>query len=590
MKDFLKYTLAAIIGVMIAGFLGFLLLMGIFSAMISMSDQPASIKDKSLLVLRLDNEIVERADKNPLDALSIPGITGTGKTGLDDILECIEKAKTDDKIRGIYLNPSTVNAGIASLEEIRDALVDFKESGKFIYAYGESWSQKAYYLVSVADKIILNPSGTIEFRGLSAQSNFFKGALEKVGVEVQVIRHGKFKAAVEPYILEKMSNESRLQTEAYIGSLWNQMLMDISTSRDLSLDELNKLADGVTTFQRAEDLRSNGLVDTLMYKDELLVELKKITSIKESSDIRVTDVSEYINVPSKTDGKGLARDKVAVIYASGEIDLGTGGLNGIDSEELSRTLREARQDTSIKAIVLRINSPGGSAYGSEVIWREVKLASETKPVIASMGDYAASGGYYIAAPADTIMADRTTITGSIGIFGLIPNAEELLNDKLGITQDVVNTNDHSDILSLTRKLSPYEQALMQEYIEEGYDTFISRVADGRNMSKEQVDEIGQGRVWDAENARKNGLVDIYGGINDAIDLAVEMSGLERYRIVKLPEIADPLEELLKELSGTAYMRIMKNELGDQYKVYQQLKAITNAQGVLMRTPFDIQIH
>ena len=590
MKDFLKYTLASIIGVMIAGLLGIMLLMGIFSAMISMSDQPASIKDKTLLILRLDNEIVERTDKNPFDALSIPGISGIGKTGLDDILECIEKAKTDTKIRGIYLNPSTVNAGIASLEEIRNALIDFKESGKFIYAYGESWSQKAYYLVSVADKIIINPRGTIEFRGLSAQSNFFKGALEKVGVEVQVIRHGKFKAAVEPYILDKMSDESRLQTEAYIGSLWNQMLMDISTSRGLSLDELNKLADGVTSFQRAEDLKLNGLVDTLMYKDELLAELKTMISIKESSDLRVTDISEYINVPAKTDGKGLARDKIAVIYANGDIDMGTSGLDGIDSEELSRTLREARQDTSIKAIVLRINSPGGSAYGSEVIWREVKLASETKPVIASMSDYAASGGYYIAAAADTIMADRTTITGSIGIFGLIPNIEELLNDKLGITQDVVNTNDHSDILSLTRKLSPYEQALMQEYIEDGYDTFISRVAEGRNMSKEQVDEIGQGRVWDAENAKNNGLVDIYGGINDAIDLAVEISGVERYRIVKLPEIADPLEELLKNLSGTAYMRIMQNELGDQYNIYQQLKAITNAQGILMRTPYDVQIN
>ena len=590
MKDFLKYTLASIIGVMIAGFLGFLLLMGIFTAMISMSDQPVSIKDKSLLILRLDNEIVERTNKNPFDAFSIPGISGIRKTGLDDILECIEKAKTDTQIRGIYLNPSTVNAGIASLEEIRDALIDFKESGKFIYAYGESWSQKAYYLVSVADKIILNPRGTIEFRGLSAQSNFFKGALEKVGVEVQVIRHGKFKAAVEPYILDKMSDESRLQTEAYIGSLWNQMLMDISISRGLSMDELNKLADGVTTFQRAEDLKLNGLVDTLMYKDELLTELKTMTSIKESSDLRVTDISEYRNVPAKTDGKGLARDKIAVVYASGDIDMGTGGLDGIDSEELSRTLREARQDTSIKAIVLRINSPGGSAYGSEVIWREVKLASETKPVIASMGDYAASGGYYIAAAADTIMADRTTITGSIGIFGLIPNIGELMNDKLGITQDVVNTNDHSDILSLTRKLSPYEQALMQEYIEDGYDTFISRVAEGRNMNKEQVDEIGQGRVWDAENAKNNGLVDIYGGINDAIDLAVEISGVDRYRIVKLPEIADPLEALMKNLSGTAYMRIMKNELGDQYNIYQQLKSITNAQGILMRTPFDVQIN
>lgn len=589
MKDFLKFTLASIIGVIVVGFLGLILLMGIFSAIISASDQPTSIEDNSIFVLRFENQIVERSADSPLSGINLFGVATTGQTGLDDILECIEKAKNDDNIRGIYLNPTTINAGWATLEEIRDALSDFKNSGKFIYAYGEILTQKAYYIVSVADKVVLNPRGTIELRGLSAQSTFFKGALDKIGVEVQVIRHGKFKAAVEPYILDKMSDENRLQTEIYVGNIWNQVLAGISTSRGITIDDLNKMADEVTTFQKSEYLQANGLVDELLYKDEVIDELREMTDMDAQSDLRLTDISEYKNVPKTTDGKGLARDKIAVIYASGEIDMGSGSPNGINSDELSRTLREAREDSTIKAIVLRINSPGGSAYGSEVIWREVQLAVETKPVIASMGDYAASGGYYIAAAADTIMADLTTITGSIGIFGLVPNAKELLNDKLGITQDVVNTNAHSDILSFTRKLTPFELDLMQNYIEDGYDTFISRVADGRHMDKQQVDDIGQGRVWDSQSAQDNGLVDLFGGINDAIQLAVEETGLERYRIVKLPEIEDPFQVFLRNISGTVKMKLIKEELGDNYLIYEQLKEISSTRGILARLPFEVNL-
>lgn len=589
MKDFLKYTLATIVGLLIAGFIGIFLLIGTFSAMLSMTEQPANVKDKSLLLIRLDEKIVERSDKNPLNELELPGFTGTRQIGLNDVLDAINKASTDDRIRGIYLNPSIINAGIGSVEEIRNALIAFKKSGKFIYAYGEALTQKAYYLVSVADKVVLNPKGMIEFQGLSAQRNFFKNALEKLGVEVQVIRHGKFKAAVEPFMLEEMSPENRLQTKTYIGSIWNQMLADISDSRGLGIDELNDLANSVVTFQRAELLKEKGLVDTLMYKDEVINDLKELTSIREKNDLRVVDLRQYAKIPAATDGKGLARDKIAVIYANGDIDMGDDGLNGINSEELSRTIREARRDSSIKAIVLRINSPGGSAYGSEIIWREVKLAAEAKPVIASMGDVAASGGYYIAAAADTIMADRTTITGSIGIFALIPNAGELLNDKLGVTQDVVNTNEHADILSLTRKMTGFEQALLQQYIEDGYDTFIGRVADGRGISKEQVDEIGQGRIWAAENAMNIGLVDLYGGVNDAVKLAAEKSGLERYRTVQLPKIKDPFEEWLKGFSGNARMWILENELGENYKIYQELKELTKTRGILARVPYNIHI-
>ena len=589
MKSFLKYTLATIVGVMIAGFIMMILSIGIVSSIVSMSDKPVTVKDKSILILRLENEVIERSNKSPFSDLDIPGFSGTKQTGLNDILSCIAKAKTDDRIEGIYLNPSAIRAGLATVEEIRNALIDFKTSGKFIYAYGEALSQKAYYLLSVADQLVLNPKGMVELKGISAQRNFYKNALAKVGVEMQVVRHGKFKAAVEPYLLEKMSPENRLQTQTYVGSLWNQMLADIAVSRGMTVADLNGLADGVTTFQGAEYLLSKGLVDTLKYKDQVIDDLKKLTATKESKDVQSIDIAHYAKVAVETDGKGLARDKIAVIYASGGIDMPGSGSQDIDSEVLSRTIREARRDSTIKAIVLRINSPGGSAYGSEVIWREVKLAAEAKPVIASMGDVAASGGYYIAAAADTILADHTTITGSIGIFGVIPNISELLNDKLGITQDVVNTNEHSDILALTRPMTSFEKGLLQNYIEEGYSTFTSRVAEGRGMTQEAVDEVGQGRVWAAENALEIGLVDQYGGINDAIQLAETMAGLDRYRIVSLPKIKDPFEEWLKELSGTARMWVMKQEMGDTYPIYQQLKQIKQTRGILARMPYDLQL-
>ncbi len=586
MKDFLKYTLATIVGVLLSGVVGFFLLASIVTAILSFSDQPTIVEENSMLVLTLDNEIVERAEDNPFSGIDFMGVMTLGQTGLDDILESIEKAKDDENILGIYLNPSSISAGIATVEEIRDALIDFKESGKFIYAYSENISQLTYYLVSVADKIMLNPVGTVDFKGLSAQVMFYKDILDKVGVEVQIIRHGKFKSAVEPYMLNEMSDASRLQTEAYANSIWDQIVADISVSRGISVEKLNELADGTTTFMTAQDVLANGMVDALMYKDEVLAELKEKTSTEEKDDLHTVGISEYKNVPEKTDGKGLARDKIAVIYASGGIDTQVNNAL-INSEDLSRTIREARRDSSIKAIVLRINSPGGSAYGSDVIWREVQLAAETKPLIASMGDYAASGGYYIAAAADTIMADRTTITGSIGVYGTIPNAGELLNDKLGINVDVVNTNDYSDILNYTRPMSAYEEALIQDYVEKIYDDFITHVSDGRSMDKADVDEIGQGRVWDSVNAQNIGLVDLFGGVNDAIDLAAELANVERYRVVKLPEMQDPLIKLLGGLSTSIQTKFLKNKLGDQYLIYQQIEEVVNARGIYARIPYAI---
>ena len=589
MKQFLKFTLASIVGVMVAGLLLLFITIGVITAMVSGSDEPVQSESNSVLLLKFDHQIVDRARKNPLEGLDFGMFQGEKTVGLNDMLDCIRKAKTDHNILGIYLNPMDIQAGMATVEEIRSALKDFKTSGKFIYAYGDAFSQKAYYLVTVADSLVLNPQGSVDFRGLGGERTFFKKGLEKLGVEMQIIRHGKFKSAVEPFLLDKMSPENRLQTETYMKSMWSEMLTDISASRKMGLDELNDIADAVATFRKADFAKQKNLVDRLKYKDQVIDDLKKLTNTDAKDDVKAIDIYKYIKVPDANGPKTLARKKIAVIYASGDIDSGT-SEDDIKSEDLSRTIREARRDSSIKAIVLRINSPGGSAYGSDVIWREVKLAAQAKPLIASMGDVAASGGYYIACAADTIMADRTTITGSIGIFGMIPNFQNLLSNKLGITQDVVTTNEHSDMISVTRPMSAFERDLMQQMIESGYDTFISRVAEGRKMEKTAVDEIGQGRVWAATNAKEIKLVDVYGGLTEAIELASKMAKLDNYRIVNLPKLKDPFEELMKEFTGSAKARFMKDELGETYKYYDQLRGVVSQRGILTRVPYDIDIH
>jgi len=592
MKIFLKYTLASVVGVFIAGFLIISFLIASLSTISSVIDNPApSLKDKSILVMKLDQSIVERTTKDPFRVLRYFKFYSSEEIGLNDIIDVIKKAKKDEKIRGIYLNPVDLSCGYATVEEIRNALIDFKKSGKFVYSYGEVFSQKAYYLVSVSDKIIMNPLGILELKGLSAQMHFYKGAMDKLGVDMQVIRHGKFKAAMEPFMRKDMSKENKLQTYTYMNSLWNQILSGISKSRNISVDKLNEIADGVTTFRTTDYLKSEGLIDTVMYKDQVLNDLKKKVRIKDDENLRTIGLSKYADVPAKTDGRGLAKEKVAIIYASGEIGMKSGGSSeNVDYEKLSRTIREARKDTSINAIVLRVNSPGGSAYGSEVIWREVKLAAKAKPFIVSMGDYAASGGYYIAAAADTIMADHTTITGSIGIFGAVPNAQNLLKDKIGITEDWVNTNKNSNFLSVTRPMTTFEKDYFQKYIEIGYDTFISRVAEGRNMTKAQVDSIGQGRVWSSENAMKNGLIDLYGGIGDAVKLAAKDAGLKRYRIVRLPKIKDPIEQFLNELYGNISFKILKSKMGSQFKIYEEMNRISQMKGMYARIPFDLEIN
>jgi len=543
-----------------------------------------------MLMLKLDRQIVDRAPRDPFSEINLPGLEKTRKIGLDDILVSIEKARTDDRIRCIYLDLSVINGGMAAVEEIRNSLLAFRDSSdKPIYAYGDMYDQMSFYLATAADKVVLNPKGVVDFRGLGGEVAFYKNALEKLGVEMQVVRHGKFKSAVEPFMLEKMSPENREQKMVYLSSMWNHMLKGISAERNIPVERLNELADRVMTFRKAEEVLATGLVDTLKYKDEVLDDLRKITGIASRKGIPLVTASDYAKVPVKKEQKTpFSRNKIAVIYASGDIGMSMGS-EGISGDKLSREIRKVRQDSSYKAIVLRIDSPGGSAYDSEVIWREVKLAAEEKSVVASMGNVAASGGYYIACAANQIFAQPNTITGSIGIFGIIPNAGEFINEKLGITIDVVKTNAHSDMPSLTRPMSEFERDLMQNSIEEGYSLFVSRVADGRKMEPAAVDSIGQGRVWSGENALQIGLVDQLGGLDEAVAAAADLAGLENYRIVKLPELADPLTELLKGGTDNARTWFLRRELGDAWPYYQQINQLKQMRGLYARIPFDMAI-
>ncbi len=591
MKEFIKYTLATVAGIFLTLVVGFFILMIVISVIVASTEKQVVVADRSMLLLKLDNQIVDRAPSDPFADLNIPGWEQTRKLGLDQILSAIEKAKDDDRIKCIYLNASVFNGGMAAAEEIRNALSDFRKScGKPVYAYSDLYDQKSYYLATIADKVVLNPQGVIDFRGLGGEVTFYKKALEKLGVEMQIVRHGKFKSAVEPYMLDKMSPENREQKMVYLNSMWNHMLEGISAARKIPADSLNRLADRVMTFRKGQQALRAGMVDTLKYKDQVLDDLRKITGTSPKKGIPFVTVSDYAKVPAKKGAakKRISHDKIAVIYASGEIG-NTMGDEGINAEKISREIRKVRQDSSYKAIVIRVDSPGGSAYDSEVIWREVKLAAEEKVVVASMSNLAASGGYYISCAADKIVAQPNTITGSVGIFGMIPNAGELLNDKLGITTDVVKTNEHADMPSFTRPMNEFERNLLQQYIEEGYALFVSRVADGRKMSRAAVDSIGQGRVWTGENALKIGLVDQWGGLSDAVKAAAEMAGIEDYRIVYLPELTDPFTELLK--GGTHNVRIwfMKKELGDNWKYFEQLQRISRMKGIYARIPFDIEV-
>lgn len=592
MKSFFKIFFASMLAIIITGVITGLIFFGIIAGLISSAgDKPVVVKENSILKITLDNEIVDRATDNPLQNIDFMSLQSNQKLGLYDILKCIKKAKTDKDIKGIYLELTDIEAGIATVEEIRNALVSFKDSGKFIISYSDYYSQKAYYLASASDKVYINPQGTIDFKGLSAELMFFKGTLEKLGVEPQIIRHGKFKSAIEPFILDKMSPENREQTITYMKSIWDNIVAGISDTRKITPFELNNLADSMK-IENANAALNYKLVDGLKYKDEIITELETLSGVTEKEGLRFTSLGNYKKSPEKKEErkKGLAKDKIAIIYASGEIDMGEGEDQKIGSEGLSKVIRKARKDSTIKAVVFRVNSPGGSALASEVIWREIVLTKKVKPVIVSMGDVAASGGYYISCPADVILADRNTITGSIGVFGVLWNGQKLMNEKLGITVDRVTTNTHSDIGSVFRPMEDSERAIIQKSVEEIYDVFITHVAEGRSIEKSQVDSVGQGRVWSGVNAKEIKLIDEFGGIERAIEIAKEKAKLENYRIVELPRQKDPFQQILEQLKGDSQESAIKQYLGFSFKYYKNLNELINLKGVQARLPYFININ
>ncbi len=578
---------ASMLGFILAGVVLIFIFIAIISAAISSKgERTVAVADNSVLEIRLENPVKERTSKNPFEDLNFD-LSQKHDLGLNDILKNIEKAKTDDHIKGIFLNLSSVNAGMAQLEEIRNALIQFKTSKKFIYAYSEEYDQANYYIASVADSVFLNPQGSFDWHGLRTELMFMKGALEKLEIEPEVIRHGKFKSAVEPFINEKMSPENRAQIAQLIHGIWNYYVQQVAESRNADPVVFQNAAYemSVRTTEKAVELR---LVDKLAYADEVQSALKKASGISEKDKVKFIALRKYNKAPGAS--KLFSNKKIAIIYAVGDIGGGDGDENSIGSDKLSAAIRKARLDTSIKAIVLRVNSPGGSALASEVIWREMLLAKKAKPVIVSMSDVAASGGYYIACAADTIVCEPNTITGSIGVFGLLFNAQKLLNNKLGLTFDTVKTGRFAGIGTPTRPLTPEERDIVQEEVERIYDTFISHVANGRNISKAEVDSLGQGRVWSGIDAKRLGLVDVLGGINTAIEIAAKKANLDNYRTISLPEGEDVLKKLIEDFSDDVSAGVTGKNFGTAYDYYFQVHSLLNQQGVLARMPFEINFH
>lgn len=589
MKKFLLYTLATITGIIIASFIFFFVLLGSLGALIASGDKSVSLSDHNVLVLKAGVPIPDRGNPSPWSGFDYINMTFSSTPGLNDILNNIRKAAGDKKISGILIENGLLPSGWATSDEIRVALEKFKESGKFVIAYSDYvLTQEGYFLSTAADKIYLNPGAVMDFKGLSGEVMFYKKALDKIGVEVQVIRHGKFKGAVEPFLLDGLSKENREQIKDYVGSIWKHVVADISQSRNISVEKLNKLADDLTANNPVDAL-ANNLIDGLIYRDALIDTLKTRSGVSLDDKIELVSMSKYTKIPDP-DKMFSADNKIAVIYAEGTIVMGKGNESNIGGNSYADLIRQERKDSNIKAIVLRVNSPGGSAIASDIMWKELELAAKVKPVIVSMGNYAASGGYYISAPATKIYASATTVSGSIGVFGLIPNAGRLLKDKLGISTETVNTNAYSDFPSFFRPMDGYEKEVMQKSIEKIYSEFVSKVAVGRKMNPSSVDSIGQGRVWSGNSAKSIGLIDEFGGLEDAIKGAAELAGIEKYSLKEYPVIEDPYTRILSSFTGEMKLKILMNELGESARYYSEIKEITGLSGIQARLPYFIEIH
>lgn len=586
MKDFIKYTIATILGLFISFvFLGILLFFSVLGLVSSGGNKNVTVKSNSIIELDLDYDIQERSS-NSFAKIFSPEMSESF-IGLDQLLTIIEHAKNDDKIKGIYLKTNINTSGYAVLSEVRNALDSFKKSGKFIYAMASYYDEKNYYLASVADSVFIEKTGNILLNGLSANIMFYSGALEKLGVEMQYVKVGSYKGAIEAFTRKDLSPENKEQISSYLNVLYRNILFDMANGRKLNIDTLKYALDNFT-IQSASDAKSFGLIDGLTHEDVIVTNICNRIKNKDKKCHVFIKGSEYMqSISDKKEVK--SKDKIAIVYAVGEIMEGQGNDNTIGSISLSKAIRQAREDKHIKAIVLRVNSPGGSALASDIIAREISLCKGVKPVVVSMSDVAASGGYYISALADTIIALPNTLTGSIGVFGLFPNMQNLLNDKMGITFESVNTGKYSDFGRVDRPLSETDRFYLQKMVNQIYNDFTGIVENGRNIDSASVEAIAQGRVWAASQAIEHKLVDSYGGIKNAVSIAAFMSKTKDYSVVSYPKIEDPFSQFFNQSNNELMQRQMQNELGVFYHYYQSLMTGIKNQGFQMRLPFNLQI-
>ena len=583
MKQFFKYVLATITGIVVLWIVGFLVLLAVVFTVARSADKEVTVASNSVLELKLDKPVNERESRTSLAALLSDQ---ADDIGLDQLKAAIGRAKKDGDIKGIFLNAEYVQAGMASLEEIRDALLDFKKSGKFVVAYNDLASEKSYYLMSVADKIYFNPQGTLEFNGLSSETYYYKNLFEKAGIEPYIFRVGSFKSAVEPFFRTDMSDSARLQTSTFLNSLNNYMLGHVARSRRIPEARLKVISDSMLVHN-ADDAKRLGLVTNLGYYDEATDYMKRKLGVEKDKKLSLIALSDYTKKDDAGDGDG----RIAVIYAEGDIVTGKGSGTNIGSTRFAEALRKARLDDDVKAVVLRVNSPGGSSLASDIIYREVVLTKKVKPIICSMSDVAASGGYFIAMACDTIVAHPNTITGSIGVFGVLPNIQPLLNDKLGITVDRVNTGKFSDIPTITRPLTTYEKQQLQQEVDRIYADFTTKAAQGRHMPVERLRGFASGRVWSGTDAKARGLVDVLGSMDDALRIAARRAGLKegKYRVQKLPYQKTFIENLFSSLNEEARLRLVREEMGPLYPMYSQYKKLSEMRGVQARMPFELTI-
>lgn len=589
--NFFKNVLATIVGIFIFLFISFFVLM-IVGVILSASGSNSSIKTKTNSVIDLDLTMVTD-DYGGRTYIEDFQFSDQKSDGLFDVINAIEYAKTDDRIKGIKLFNPRINLGLTQSKELREKLEEFKKTGKFVVAYADAYSQGTYYLSSIADTVYVNPVGEFDFRGLVSQIPYFKEFQDKTGIEMQVIRHGKYKSAGEPFLQQNMSAENREQTSEMLNSIWHTMVTDISATRNISVDSLNSIASnlGARTTELALQKK---FVDKIAYVDEFENGIKNALDVNKDKEYNEIKILDYVTEVKSKFNSSSTKDVIAVIYAQGEIRGGEGNTKIIGEGSINRALIKARNDDNIKAVVLRVNSPGGSALTSDLILREVDLTREVKPVIVSMGDVAASGGYYIASRADHIFAEPTTITGSIGVFGMIPNLEKLAN-KWGINVEEVKTHQHAGYLSVMKELTPEAEAEIQESIARVYDTFITHVAEGRNMTKEQVDEIGQGRIWTGDKALSLGLVDELGGLEDAIEYAAAKVELDKYKVLAFPEYEISFSELIADLLGVQmkvnHKAMMIEQIGkDNYEMLERMNYLNQAQGIQAIMPYQLNIH